>query len=42
MTVHYPQGITTGYNTFRHIHDKDRRPRDQKRFLNQKEASNSK
>lgn len=39
MTVKYPKGITTGYNTFRHIHDRDKRPRDQKRLHNQKEVS---
>lgn len=39
MKVQYPRGITTGYNTFRHIHDRDKRPRDQKRIMNQKEVS---
>lgn len=39
MKVHYPQGITTGYNTFRHIHDREKRPRDQKRLYNQWEVS---
>jgi xylosylprotein 4-beta-galactosyltransferase len=29
MTIQYPIGITTGYNTFRHNHDKQKRPRDQ-------------
>lgn len=35
MKVHYPQGIRTGYNTFKHNHDKEKRPRDQKRYKNQ-------
>ena len=37
--VQYPQGIKTGYTTFRHIHDRDKRPRDQKRYHNQWEVS---
>lgn len=37
--VHYPQGITTGYKTFRHVHDKKKRPRDQKRYHNQWDVS---
>ena len=39
MKVHYPQGITTGYSTFKHIHDKQKRPRDQKRYENQWDVS---
>jgi len=35
MVIQYPQGITTGYKTFRHIHDKVKRPRDQKSYKNQ-------
>ena len=37
--VQYPQGIKTGYKTFKHIHDKEKRPRDQKRYQNQWEVS---
>lgn len=33
-----PKGITTGYNTFHHIHDRNARPRDQKRYHNQYEV----
>ncbi len=39
MKVHYPQGISTGYSTFKHIHDKQKRPRDQKRYENQWDVS---
>ena len=38
LQVQYPQGIKTGYKTFKHIHDKDKRPRDQKRYHNQWEV----
>lgn len=37
--VQYPQGITTGYNTFKHIHDRKERPRDMKRYGNQWQVS---
>ena len=30
LTVNRPQGVTTGYNTYRHVHDKERRKRDYK------------
>ena len=30
LAIQRPQGVTTGYNTFKHVHDKDRRPRDYK------------
>ena len=30
LTINRPQGVTTGYNTFRHVHDKERRKRDYK------------
>ena len=30
-----PTGIKTGYKTFRHIHNKKTRPRDNKRYFNQ-------
>lgn len=30
--------ITTGYQSFRHIHDRVKRPRDNRRYGNQKEA----
>lgn len=33
-----PKGITTGYNTFKHIHDKVKRPRDYKRYGSQKQV----
>jgi hypothetical protein len=36
--VRRPQNITTGLETFRHIHDKKQRPRDNKRYFNQKEV----
>lgn len=35
LTVARPQHITTGRRTFRHIHNKKERPRDQKRYGNQ-------
>ena len=41
MTIHYPEGISTGTNSFRHIHDKIKRPRDQKKFNNQKDVSSA-
>ena len=31
--------ITTGYKTFRHVHDRKRRPRDQRRYFDQIEVS---
>lgn len=40
LKVQYPQNITTGTtNTFKHIHDKAARPRDQKKYFNQWEIS---
>lgn len=39
MKVHYPQGITTGYRTFKHIHDKQKRPRDQSKNKKQWDVS---
>lgn len=39
MKVHYPQGISTGHSTFKHIHDKQKRPRDQKKYGNQWDVS---
>lgn len=38
--VRRPKNITTGLGTFHHIHDKRQRPRDNKRFFNQKEKTN--
>ncbi|XP_063434377.1 beta-1,4-galactosyltransferase 7-like [Mytilus trossulus] len=35
LNVTRPQGITTGYKTFKHIHNKIKRPRDNKRYFNQ-------
>ena len=28
LTVRRPEGVTTGYDTFKHVHDKERRKRD--------------
>lgn len=42
MEVHYPQGITTGYQTFKHMHDRHKRPRDQKAYKNQWDLSRRK
>ncbi len=39
MVVQYPKGITTGYQTFRHIHDRVKRLRDQKKYKNQWDVS---
>lgn len=39
MIIHYPTGITTGYDTFRHNHDKEKRPRDQKSYYSQQTKS---
>ena len=39
LKVQYPRNITTGTNTFKHIHDKSARPRDQKKYFNQWEIS---
>ncbi|KAK3094815.1 hypothetical protein FSP39_006563 [Pinctada imbricata] len=36
LKIHRPKNITTGYKTFRHIHDKRKRPRDQARIFDQK------
>ena len=30
LELHRPKGVTTGYDTFKHVHDKVRRPRDYK------------
>ncbi|XP_070541113.1 beta-1,4-galactosyltransferase 7-like [Ptychodera flava] len=37
--ISYPEGLTTGYNSFRHIHNSSKRERDKKRYFNQKEES---
>jgi len=37
--VHRPSGITTGYETFQHLHDPAWRKRDQKRIAAQKQVS---
>lgn len=36
LTINRPQGVTTGYHTYKHVHDKVRRPRDSKRIGDQK------
>lgn len=36
LKVSRPTGITTGNKTFRHIHDRRKRPRDKKRYFGQK------
>lgn len=36
LTLSRPKGVSTGYDTFKHVHDKERRPRDYKRIGNQK------
>lgn len=36
-----PKGITTGYKTFRHIHDPAWRKRDQKRIAAQKQVKDN-
>lgn len=36
LELHRPKGVTTGYDTFKHVHDKVRRPRDYKRIGEQK------
>ncbi|XP_077992123.1 beta-1,4-galactosyltransferase 7-like [Glandiceps talaboti] len=38
LQISYPQGIETGYESFRHIHSV-KRERDKKRYFNQKEES---
>ena len=30
LDLHRPKGVTTGYETFKHVHDKVKRPRDYK------------
>jgi xylosylprotein 4-beta-galactosyltransferase len=30
LELHRPPGVTTGYETFKHVHDKVKRPRDYK------------
>lgn len=37
--IRRPKNITTGYKTFKHLHDRKRRPRDNKRYFNQSEVS---
>lgn len=37
--VRRPKNVSTLLNTFRHIHDKKRRPRDNKRYFDQKEKT---
>ena len=39
MEVQRPQGIRTGYNTFKHNHDDQVRPRDRKRYKAQWDVS---
>lgn len=39
MTIHYPRGIKSGYDTFKHNHDKEKRPRDRQRGKNQWDVS---
>lgn len=39
MKVYRPEGITTGLNTFKHLHDKTKRKRDQRSFYNQYKVS---
>ncbi|XP_071099414.1 beta-1,4-galactosyltransferase 7-like [Haliotis cracherodii] len=36
IIVQRPQNITTGNRTFRHVHDRKRRPRDNKRYFDQR------
>ncbi|XP_065828976.1 beta-1,4-galactosyltransferase 7-like isoform X2 [Oscarella lobularis] len=38
-TVQSPKNITTGYQTFKHVHDESRRTRDKERLFNQREVS---
>ncbi|XP_076811644.1 beta-1,4-galactosyltransferase 7-like [Clavelina lepadiformis] len=38
LTLYRPTGLSTGYETFKHIHDKERRPRDYKRYGEQKKT----
>lgn len=37
--IRRPKNVTTGLKTFKHIHDKRRRPRDNKRYFGQKEKT---
>ncbi|KAL4232083.1 Beta-1 [Mactra antiquata] len=37
--IRRPVNITSGYKTFKHIHDKKNRPRDNKRYFNQSEKT---
>ena len=37
--IHRPKNISTGYNTFKHKHDKIKRPRDFKRYGDQKKGN---
>lgn len=36
LTINRPQGVTTGYHTYRHVHDKEKRKRDYTRTPEQK------
>lgn len=39
LQVHRPGNLTTGYKSFKHIHDKRKRPRDNYRFFDQREKT---
>ncbi|XP_041368143.1 beta-1,4-galactosyltransferase 7-like [Gigantopelta aegis] len=39
IKIRRPMNITTGYKTFHHVHDRQRRPRDQKRYFDQIEKT---
>lgn len=39
LKISRPVNITTGYKTFRHIHDPKKRPRDNKRYFNQRKVT---
>ncbi|XP_052227017.1 beta-1,4-galactosyltransferase 7-like isoform X2 [Dreissena polymorpha] len=38
--IRRPQNVSTGLNTFKHIHEKQRRPRDSSNFFDQKAKTN--
>nr|CAB3224893.1 beta-1,4-galactosyltransferase 7 [Phallusia mammillata] len=38
LKLYRPTGLTTGYDTFKHIHNKERRPRDYNRYGDQKKV----
>ena len=40
LDLHRPRGVTTGYETFKHVHDKVKRPRDYKVVSFSKSARN--